>query len=72
MRLATRAALADPNLLSYDQVAGALRCSVKTVRRAVDAGEIHAEAHGRFRRISKTELLRIVRAGRPLADGSTV
>ena len=70
MRLQHRAALADPSLLTYETVARALRCSVKTVRRAVDAGEIHAETHGRFRRISKSELLRVVRTARPLGEGS--
>ena len=63
MRLAVRAALQDPSLLSYEDVARLLRCSVKTVRRAVDAGEIAATPVGRFRRISKNELARALREG---------
>ena len=39
MRLAHRAALRSSDLPSYEEVARLLHCSIKTVRRAVNAGE---------------------------------
>lgn len=69
--LADRFALRNPDLLTYEQVARAADCSLRTVRRAVDAGEIRATEIGRFRRITKGELARLLQRNRGRAAGPT-
>lgn len=48
-------------LLTYSEVAAVLACSVKTVRRRVESGELAVVHDGRLRRVRPSDLDRYVR-----------
>jgi excisionase family DNA binding protein len=73
-----------PNLLTVEEAAEALRCSVRTLQRRISSGELRAYRDGRIVRVPTDELRRYVREhlgsslsperaegrGRPLPPGS--
>lgn len=60
----------DPQLLTLEQVAERLNCSIYTARRMVSRGELKAVRVGRLIRIKPSDLERAMRPVTVLAGGN--